>query len=175
MKNLCVGACLVLVMFGWKQNAFAAQIEHDVVEAKKEVWFVPVVRIDNVLMAFNSENYPATVTTTIDPYSATRNKVAMDELTELYPGYRIRMYALRPGTVKFRFVQAPDDSISLSTSLGGSWQARSYKKIQQEDVPEMHKFLEKDPGLDVEVIYTKDDHSIFVTPEVEYNFTAKYY
>lgn len=175
MKSVLFGACLVLVMFGWKENSFAAQTDHDVIEEKKEVWFIPAVRVENALMAFSSGNYPATVTTTIDPYSAHKNKVAMDELAEQYPGYRIRMYALRLGSVKFRFVQAPEDSVSLSTSLGGSWQAKSYKKIQQEDVPEIHKFLKKDPGVDVEVIYTKSDRSIFVTPEIEYTFTAKYY
>jgi hypothetical protein len=170
MKKLISVVCFVFAILPVLNKAHAGLPEHEVISDKKEVWFLPTIKIENWFWYDITKKDNGEVRTQITPYNSEANKLKMADLESAYPGYKIKMYAINIRAIDFKFVQAPDYAFSFFPIFGGDWWASSSKQVLREDIPQVQRVLENQPGMTVTVTVYKGDQIVGAVPEVEYKF-----
>lgn len=170
MKKLISVICFVFAILPVLNKAHAGLPEHEVITDKREVWFLPTIKIENWFWYDITKKNNGEVRTNITPYDAEANKLKMSDLAAAYPGYKIKMYAINIRSIDFKFVEAPDYAFSFFPMLGGNWSAYSNKQVLREHISQVQGELENQPGVIVKVTVYKGDQITSAIPEVEYKF-----
>lgn len=168
MKPLIISICFILLTLPLAKTSMASDVDYEVREETREVWFLPKLLIKNTIWITSRAADPVLVNTEIAPYTAPSNQQTIQDILARFPGYQVRMYGVRPVGIEFQFVEAHTEAFSFSENINSGWQATSYKKVSKEKWRQIRPMLQAGPGLVMTVSYYANGQRIEVAAEAEY-------